>query len=128
MHHSPIDHFGGYAGAATNHTAWYIMLPDFLSKRPNVLEADRRLSVANSEGHNHSGQSGDNRKGGDYHRDRDQIAIKLQDALGFLQLPLLLFRNKLLRFRNKLLRVGGSNLGAPRSARLGDNLIKGPCH
>ena len=84
--------------------------------------------VAHSEGGKHPGQRGDNRKCGDYRSDRDQIAIKLHDALGFLQLPLRLYRNKLLLFRNKLLPVGGGNLGAPLSWHSGDNLTKRSCH
>ena len=60
--------------------------------------------AAHSEGGKDPGQGGNNRKCGDYHCDRDQIAIKLHDALGFPQLPLLFERNEPLP-------VGGGNLG-----------------
>src|SRR6516164_6451032 len=79
------------------------------------------LVVAHSEDSKHRGQGGDNRKCDDQYCDHDQIAIKLHDTLGLLQLPLPLFLNKLLP-------VGGGNLGPPLSLRSGNNLTKGSCH
>ena len=92
-----------------------------VAKRPKLVRP-----VAHSEGGKDPGQRGDNRKCGDYRCDRDQIAIKLHDALGFLQLPLPRYHNKVLLFRNNLLPAGGGN--APLSRHSGDNLTQRSCH